>query len=929
MTKKTITRLTIPAVMMVTLAATAAVTIPAPSGSNIMELSQMDLTKITFFDDAGKTAVRANFSTLGNPITLKDTIYASGIGTHASSRAFFRLNGATRFEASLGIDDEADRKPDHGIVDYEITLYKGTSGQKVMSGTITRDDPATVKINLPLTGYDFMDINLKEGAQKWADHVSLGNAFFIYSGNGPETILESELGSQTDTPASDIVQLPTTGTDGAAIIALSALDMSNVTVGWGSLHNNKSIDNNTLTLSGVKYASGVGVHATSRIVVKLNGAVTKFHTVCGIDDEVGANGMVAWKVWLMGEGGKDRTVASGTARGSDTASTTVDVDCLGWKYLVLDADKDGADSYDHFDWANAYFEYIEQNSTPPVTMPVKVLDGGLDCATTYFATPGVKMMHFLSPSDPDALITVSGLPAGLTYDSRRYAVTGVVDTEGEYSYVVKVATPGGEEMETPVKLVVSSSLQLPTPMMGWLSWNVVQGEISTDVVKTVADAMVKSGLNDAGYDALIIDDLWHASARNADGTPKEDPAKFPNGMKEAADYTHSKGLRFGIYSDAGTRTCAGRFGSFGSEQIDADQYASWGVDILKYDYCNAPGDAETCKARYKAMADALKATGRDITLLVCEWGVREPWKWGAEIGSPMWRSTYDTRDCWSGVNGGIGIVQSIEGMKNLWPYSGPNRFNDADMMCVGIHGTGKSSSDLCGGKAGMTQDEYRTQMSLWCMWASPLFLSFDLRKPISDDDLAIMANKELIAINQDPMGLQAQYLGEKDGMQLYAKDLENGDVALAVVNLNSAAGSYPINFDEIPALRPGTRYHFRDLWAHENLGVKNSGYTIDVPSHATRVFRLVDEDAAGIESIEASAAGTVKVTTSDSSVNVSVPGTTGISKRVIVSDLNGRVVGVAGGSDDTVTVNVNAVPGSVLMVRVVALGTVHTAKTIL
>ncbi len=928
MTKKTITRLALPAVMMVTLAAAAAVTIPAPTGNNILELSKMDLSPITYFDDAGKTAVRANRSTLDNPIAIKDTIYASGIGTHAPSVACFRLNGATRFEASLGIDDEADQKPDHGIVNYEIVLYKGSSGQTVMSGTITRDDRASVKINLPLGGYDFMKINLKEGAQKWADHVDLGNAFFTYSGTQPETINENQIG-QMGNPSSGIVQPPTTGSDGAAIITLSSLDMNNVTVGWGTLKNNKTIENNTLTLAGVKYASGVGVHATSRIVVKLNGAVTKFHTVCGIDDEVGNNGQVAWKVWLLGEGGDTKTAAQGTARGSDNSSTEVNVDCLGWKYLVLDADKDGADSYDHFDWANAYFEYIEQNSTPPVTVPVKIIEGGLDCATTYFATPGVRMMQFLNPSDPDAQITVSGLPAGLSFDSNRNAVTGVVDTEGEYTYIAKVATPGGEEIATPVKLIVSSSLELPTPMMGWLSWNVVQGDISTSVVKTVADAMVESGLQEAGYDALIIDDLWHASARNADGTPKEDPAKFPNGMKEAADYTHSKGLRFGIYSDAGTRTCAGRFGSFGSEQIDANQYAKWGVDILKYDYCNAPGDLETCKTRYKAMADALKASGRDITLLVCEWGVREPWKWGAEIGSSLWRSTYDTRDCWNGVGGGVGILQSIEGMKNLWPYSGPNRFNDADMMCVGIHGTGKSSSDLCGGKAGMTQDEYRTQMSLWCMWASPLFLSFDLRKPITDDDLAILTNKELIAINQDPMGLAAQYLGEKDGMQLYAKDLENGDIAVAVVNLNATAGNYTINFDEIPALAPATKYHFRDLWAHENLGVQNTGYTINVPSHATRVFRLVDEASAGIESIEAASAGAMKVTTSDSKVSVSIPGTAGASKRVVVSDVSGRVVGVATGADETVTLDVNAVPGSVLMVRVITLGTARTLKTIL
>lgn len=732
---------------------------------------------------------------------------------------------------------------------------------------------------------------------------------------------------ETATPAasSSVINLPEAGPNGEEIIPLSSLDLSNVTVGWGTLKANRSIDGKRLTLKGNRYSSGVGVHANSRMVVKLNGSVTKFYAICGIDDEVNQNGDVTWRVTLLGEGGSSEVVAEGNALRTDDEATELDIDLAGWKFLVLDVDKNGVDSYDHFDWANAYFEYVEQNSTPPVTVPVSTIDAGLDCATLYFAQPGVKMMQFIRPMSEGSTVTVEGLPEGLTYDTRRSAVTGIVDKEGEYTYKVTVENTAGHSNVTDVKLVVSSNLQMPTPMMGWLSWNVVEGNISQKVVEQVADAMVSTGLADAGYNNLIIDDLWHADSRDAAGNPVEDKTKFPKGMKAAADYAHSKGLRFGIYSDGGTKTCAGRFGSFGYETEDANRYAEWDVDVLKYDYCNAPADQATCIERYKAISDALKASGRDITLYVCEWGVREPWKWGAEIGAPTWRCTYDTRDCWEGKSGGIGILQSIAGMKDLWPYSGPNRFNDADMMCVGINGTGKSSSALCV-KVGMTKEEYRTQMSLWCMWASPLTLSFDLTKSISDEDMAIMSNPELIAINQDRMGLQAKYLGEKDGCALFAKDLENGDVAVAVVNLNNRSTNYTIDFSDIDALEPGRKYHFRDCWAAEDLGVMENSFSVNIPVHATKVYRLTDAGVTGISSVDVNKSE-MTVNTSGNQVTVNVSNSDNAVKRVIVSDMVGRVLAVGSTRSDSITLDVNAQEGTILMVNTVCNGRAMTAKT--
>ena len=472
---------------------------------------------------------------------------------------------------------------------------------------------------------------------------------------------------------------------------------------------------------------------------------------------------------------------------------------------------------------------------------LKEKEGHLACAKKVYSLPGVRFMHKIRPVDAMAEVSVSGLPEGLVWNASRRLVEGVVDIPGEYYYKVNVENGDSTVQET-VSLTVSPDLQQPTPFMGWLSWNVVEGDISDEVVRTVADAMVSTGLKDAGYDYLVIDDLWQAKAREeGTGFPSPDSIKFPDGMKAVADYVHSKGLKFGIYSDAGSKTCAGCFGSYGFEEVDAKAYAGWDVDLLKYDYCFVDGadDALSAYTRYKAMGDALKSSGRDILLYMCEWGAREPWKWGAETGATTWRCTYDTRDGWNGTPGGIGIVQSVEGMKDIWPYSGVNRFNDADMMCVGIHGKGKSSNDLVEGAPGMTQTEYRTQFAMWCMWSSPLTLSFDLRKPIAEDDLAIMTNPELIAINQDPMGQQAEFIGEDaNGVQLYFKDLANGDVAVAVLNMGDKTQEYIIDFSRIDALDADIPYKVRDLQARTDAGVHEGIMYVDVASHETKVYRL-------------------------------------------------------------------------------------------
>jgi len=894
------------------------VTVNPPTGDGICPLSSLDLSNVTC---RSGEQVRANLSTNGNALTLRDTVYTSGVGTHAPSVAIVKVNGATRFVARLGIDDEAEsetQKAGHGICNYVIRKHVNgnKTGTVVMQGVINRLDRGAVKIDLDVTGWDYITLEAQTGKEDWADHVDWANAYFEYSGARPATVIGQ---SMYPSDNGKLVTLPDVGSDGAEIIPLSSLEIGKITNGWGTVKANKSIDGNPITLNDTVYTSGVGLHATGQVIVKLNGAVTRFVARLGIDDEVRSEvlkspsmyGLCDYSVTLKAENGDMRTVSEGTLRYGQNPTPLIDVDCNGWKYLILDFPEGGgeANSCDHVDIANAYFEYHEQNSTPPVIVTEQEMSSSLACAKIVYSLPGVRFMQKIKPINPDAAVSVSGLPAGLTWNAKRSLVEGVIEAEGEYTYDV-TASFDGETTTEQIKLTVSSDLQQPVPFMGWLSWNVFEEEIDESKIHAVADAMVRYGLDDAGYRYLCLDDLWHASSRESGtGRPLYSTAKFPAGMNALTDYVHAKGLKIGIYSDAAERTCAWAYGSLGYEEIDAKQYADWGFDLLKYDYCGAPTDKATAQARYKKMGDALRDCGRDILFYMCEWGVREPWKWGAETGATCWRCTYDTRDCWNGATGGIGILQSIEGMKDIWPYSGVNRFNDADMMCIGLHGTGKSSNDLCATGPGMTQTEYRTQFALWCMWGSPLTLSFDVRH-ISDEDLAIITNEELIAIDQDRMGQQAEFIGETDGIQVYAKDLENGDVALAILNLNSAARDVTVDFGTISALDPEKEYTLRDLWQKKSVGEYTGSYSVNVASHETKVYRLSPKEPADGIAAALGEQPPFSVKTGRKAVTVSCPGTKGLTKRVLVSDLTGRVWAAARSTESQITLPLDAPRGT-------------------
>lgn len=853
-------------------------------------MSSLDLTTVTYFNDDNKNKVYADKATFGTPLIIAGDTYTTGVGTHAPSKFVVKVNGAKSFHAIFGIDGAAPTQAKHGIVDYTVTTYNSSKqATTVKSGTITVNDAAGTTVDVDLTGAVYLILNFDKGEEAWGDHVDLGNAYFKYAGTAPQLINESDMWQE----GSNVVTIPDAPW-GQEYIRLSSLEIEKTKCGWENHtpKKDKSIDGNNITIGGKVYESGVGTHGPSQIIIKLNGSVTDFYTVLGVDDEVKEAGNFDYHVYVKAEGGATEDVAKGTINRFSNQSVDIHADNLsGWKYLYLETSNgnDGTNTCDHVDWANAYLVFQDQNSTRPCIVSAEELTTKLACATTVFSQPNVRFMQKVRSTVTGAQLSVSNLPAGLTWNAARNIVEGVVAEEGVYTYQINV-TVDGETTSEDVTLTVSSSLQHPVPFMGWLSWNSVQGNISQKIIEQAVELFQNKGLYECGWNHIMMDDLWQGT-RKADGTPQPNASRFPNGLKTVADYVHKNGMKFGLYTDAADRTCAGAFGSYGYETIDAKTYAEWGVDVVKCDYCYAPDDVETAKKRYKALADAFAAAGNNTMLYICEWGVREPWKWGAEVGGRCWRISQDVRDCWTGSGSGVGVVQSIEAMKNLSAYQGVNRFNDSDMLCTGLHATGKSSNDLCGGTgAGMTDDEYATQFALWCMWSSPMALSFDPSKnTLTDADFKLLRNKELIALNQDRMGQQGDLISEADNLVVFAKDCENGDVALSVTNMSSSEKQATFDFAAIPALDPTKTYTVRDVMENAEAGEATGTFTTDVRKHATRVFRLAEKKVVdGIASTVS--AKDFSIVAGKNCVKISMPETAGLAKRILMSDFEGRVV---------------------------------------
>jgi alpha-galactosidase len=373
-----------------------------------------------------------------------------------------------------------------------------------------------------------------------------------------------------------------------------------------------------------------------------------------------------------------------------------------------------------------------------------------------------------------------------------------------------------------------------TPQMGWNSWNKFQGRVSEQLIRETADAMATNGMKAAGYQYVNIDDLWQGE-RDADGNITADAKRFPSGIKALADYVHSKGLKLGIYSDAGTKTCGGRPGSENHELQDAKSYASWGVDYLKYDWCNANG--LNAPEAYKKMSDALHAAGRPILFSLCEWGGSQPWTWAKDVGA-SWRTTGDITACFDcvkdhGSYSDWGVLSILDKQVPLRQYAGPGHWNDPDMLEVGN---------------GMSVNEDRAHFTMWCLICAPLISGNDLRH-MNPQTLAILTDKDIIALNQDKLGVEAFKYSAKDGVEVWFKPLSDGSWAMCVLNRNTTPHTFSFDWknekvsDDLSkrdAKFDKTTYSLRDLWAKKDLGTTKDILTAEVPGHDVLVLKLTE-----------------------------------------------------------------------------------------
>jgi alpha-galactosidase len=363
----------------------------------------------------------------------------------------------------------------------------------------------------------------------------------------------------------------------------------------------------------------------------------------------------------------------------------------------------------------------------------------------------------------------------------------------------------------------------PTPPMGWNSWNHFGHKVTDADVRAAADEIVLSGMRDAGYIYVNIDDTWQGE-RNAQGVIQSN-SKFPD-MKALAAYVHSKGLKLGIYSSPGPKTCANYEGSYGHEAQDAQTYASWGVDYLKYDLCSfsaimkkeSNGDQQKAyqieKAAYEKMYKALQATGRPIVFSLCQYGGDDVWKWGPQVGGNLWRTTGDISDNYRRMSQ-IGFSQA-----GLSKYAGPGHWNDPDMLEVG--------------NGGMTEDEYRTHMTLWSILAAPLLAGNDLSK-MTAETLALLTNREVIAVDQDRLGTQGDRLSSDATSEIWVKPLSGGAKAVGLFNRSPNPATISLNLAAVGFKRNA---QLRDLWTHKNVRAKNGMYSVEVPAHGAAMLRI-------------------------------------------------------------------------------------------
>ncbi len=618
---------------------------------------------------------------------------------------------------------------------------------------------------------------------------------------------------------------------------LSSLDLSKMSVGWGEAVADKSIEKKPLRLGGKTFEKGVGSHADSIMYVKLNKSARRFKALVGVDDETEGKGTVCFRIY----GDSSRLWQSGTMKGGDKPKA-IDLETSGVETLILVATSAGDNvDYDHADWADARFE--------GVTKPIKAIDQPVEKAVmltpkpkpaphingpkVFGTRPGRPFLYRIPATGVRPMtFSADNLPDGLTINTRTGIIRGrSPQKKGTYLITLGAKNSRGTDRRE-FTLVAGDTLAL-TPPMGWNDWYTHYHRIRDEDVRQAADQMIATGMADHGYMYVNIDDCW--SKRNGDTPYRNDDGtilpnkKFPD-MKALTEYIHQKGLRAGIYTSPGPWNCAGYTGSHGHEKQDAETFARWGFDFLKYDWCSygrieKGRDHEDYVKPYKKMGGILKELDRDIVYNLCQYGMDNVWEWGAEVGGNCWRTTGD-----------LGLMSSFlqVGLSNArhWEHAEPGHWNDPDYILIGWVGSAHKQAEA--EPVDLTPNQQYQYMSMWSLMAAPLIFSGHMGK-LDEFTLNILCNHEVIEVDQDPLGTQGRIVKRDDDHFVMVRPLEDGSKAVGLFNTSVLPLTLSAAWSDLGI---SGAQKVRDLWRQKELGVFNDIFKCKVDRHGVMMVKL-------------------------------------------------------------------------------------------
>jgi alpha-galactosidase len=657
----------------------------------------------------------------------------------------------------------------------------------------------------------------------------------------------------------------------ADTVWLDELDLHAATQGWGEPHKNQSMEGHPLSIGGKTFERGFGTHAESILNINLDGGAQGFSASVGVDDEVHSNVTASVEFFIIGDG---KTLWSSGVMHANDAAQPCEVDLAGIKLLTLKVgDAGDGINHDHADWADAKFEVpvakifptsgeaMPEPVAPYILTPVAPATPRIHGPDIFGVRPGSPFLYTIpATGERPVKFYTDHLPHGLKLDSKTGRITGRLNSRGDFTVTLRVENILGKA-EKKFRISCGDQIAL-TPPMGWNSWNCFAHAVSEEEVKAAAAAMVKSGLINHGWSYINVDDFWqnHREPTSPDLQGQFRDAKgfivpnsrFPD-MKGMADYIHSLGLKAGLYSSPGPWTCGGCAASFDHEMQDAQTYANWGFDYLKYDWCSYSPEMEKQRGNstnypvtaqswggsmptntalaqfivpYALMGQCLRAQKRDIVFSLCQYGMGDVWQWGGSVHGNCWRTCGDIIDSWRSMSNN-GFRQD-----KAAPYSKPGNWNDPDMLIVGQVGWGNLHPTR------LSTDEQYTHISLWCLLSAPLLIGCDMAK-LDDFTISLLSNDEVLALDQDALGREATCVYTKGDVKIYEKQLEDGGRAVGFFNLGLTPAE--LQFSDFGSLQLNGTFHVRDLWRQKNLqdvNTTDNALPLTIPAHGVVLYKF-------------------------------------------------------------------------------------------